>query len=281
MGHIVDELIEERSKGLRTRPWLWKFITTALYPILGYKKAIALIDAVQDKEALDILRHVSDLLELRIETTGLEHVPKTGKAMLVANHPAGIADGIAVYDALRERREDLVIFANRDAIRMAPGLASHIIPVEWVEEKRTRERQREMIKHIVEAFREEKLVIIFPSGRLAYLRWKGLTERPWQTTAVNLAQKYQCNIIPMHIKARNSAFFYLVSLFSEELRDITLFHELLNKKRQKYRMRIGAPVSAEGDIREVTDQLERYVVDRLSKGDQSCARPERPLLIPD
>ncbi len=281
MGHIVDELIEERSKGLRTRPWLWKFITTALYPILGYKKAIALIDAVQDKEALDILRHVSDLLELRIETTGLEHVPKTGKAMLVANHPAGIADGIAVYDALRERREDLVIFANRDAIRMAPGLASHIIPVEWVEEKRTRERQREMIKHIVEAFREEKLVIIFPSGRLAYLRWKGLTERPWQTTAVNLAQKYQCNIIPMHIKARNSAFFYFVSLFSEELRDITLFHELLNKKRQKYRMRIGAPVSAEGDIREVTDQLERYVVDRLSKGDQSCARPERPLLIPD
>ena len=85
----------------------------------------------------------------------------------------------------------------------------------------------------------------------------------------------------MHIKARNSAFFYFVSLFSEELRDITLFHELLNKKRQKYRMRIGAPVSAEGDIREVTDQLERYVVDRLSKGDQSCARPERPLLIPD
>ena len=62
MGHIVDELIKERSEGLRTRPWLWKFITTALYPILGYKKAIALIDAVQDKEALDILRHVSDLL---------------------------------------------------------------------------------------------------------------------------------------------------------------------------------------------------------------------------
>ena len=281
MGHIVDELIKERSEGLRTRPWLWKFITTALYPILGYKKAIALIDAVQDKEALDILRYVSDLLELRIETTGLEHVPKTGKAMLVANHPAGIADGIAVYDALRKRREDIVIFANRDAIRMAPGLASHIIPVEWVEEKRTRERQREMIKHIVAAFRDEKLVIIFPSGRLAYLRWNGLTERPWQTTAVNLAQKYQCNIVPMHIKARNSAFFYFVSQFSEELRDITLFHELLNKKRQKYLMRIGPPVSAEGDIREVTDQLERYVVDRLAKGDQSCARPERPLLIPD
>ncbi len=280
MGHVVDELIEERSEGLRTRPWLWKFITTALYPVLGYKKAIELVDAVQGLDALGVLNHVSDWLELRIETTGLEHVPETGRAMLIANHPAGIADGIAVYDALRKRRKDIVFFANRDAIRMAPGLAANIIPVEWVEEKRTRERQREMIRHIVEAFRNEKLVVIFPSGRLAYLRWNGLTERPWQTTAVNLAQKYQCDIVPMHIRARNSVFFYVVSMFSAELRDITLFHELLNKKRQKYRLQIGAPISAEGDIREVTELLEEYVVERLARGDEQCRRLTEPVCLP-
>ena len=187
MGHIVDELIDERSQGLRTRPWLWKFITTALYPFLGYKKAIALVDDAQGLDGSGVLNYISNWLQLRVETSGLDHVPKTGRAILVANHPAGIADGIAVYDALRERREDVVYFANRDAIRMAPGLESHIIPVEWVEEKRTRERQREMIKKMVDAFRSEKLVVIFPSGRLAYLRLSGLTERPWQSTAVNLS----------------------------------------------------------------------------------------------
>jgi len=280
MGHIVDQLIEERSHGLRTRPWLWKFITTALYPILGYKSAIQLIDNVQGLDGAGVLDYVSNLLQLRVETSGLDYVPKTGRGILIANHPAGIADGIAVYDALRKRRQDIVIFANRDAIRMAPGLASHIIPVEWVEEKRTRERQREMIKKMVDAFRSEKLVVIFPSGRLAYLRLSGLTERPWQSTAVNLAQKYQCSIVPMHIKARNSAFFYAVSLFSAELRDITLFHELLNKRGQKYRLRIGAPVHAEGDVKELTEQLEHYVTERLSRGDERCERLNQPVLLP-
>jgi len=281
MGHIVDQLIEERSHGLRTRPWLWKFITTALYPILGYKSAIQLIEDVQGMDGSGVLDYVSNWLQLKVETSGVEHVPKTGRAILIANHPAGIADGVAVLDALRERREDIVFFANRDAIRMAPGLESHIIPVEWVEEKRTRERQREMIKAMVDAFRSEKLVVIFPSGRLAYLRLNGLTERPWQTTAVNLAQKYQCPIVPMHIKARNSAFFYAVSLFSAELRDITLFHELLNKKGKKYRLRIGAPVSAEGDVKQVTERLEHYVTERLSRGEERCENSKKPALLPD
>ena len=83
----------------------------------------------------------------------------------------------------------------------------------------------------------------------------------------------------MHIKARNSAFFYAVSLFSAELRDITLFHELLNKKRQKYRLRIGASVSAEGDVKEVTERLERYVTQRLSRGDEQCDNPKQPLVL--
>ena len=279
MVHVVDQLIEERSSGLRARPWLWKLVTTMLYPALGYRKAIELADEVQELDGLDILSYVSDYLQLRVEASGLEHVPKTGKAILIANHPAGIADGVAIYDALHERRDDIVFFANRDAIRMAPGLASNIIPVEWIEENRTRQRQREMIKQIVEAFRSQKLVVIFPSGRLAYLSSQGLTERPWQTTAVNLAQKYSCDIVPMHISARNSVFFYFVSMFSEELRDITLFHELLNKKHQKYRLRIGAPVSASGEVREVTERLEKYVVDRLSQGDEHCAKSGPELLV--
>lgn len=271
MRHIVDELIDERSAGLRSHPWLWRLITTVFYPVLGYDRAKALIDAVQDLNGVEVLNYVSEQLQLNVTTTGLEYLPTSGRAMLIANHPAGIADGIAVYDALIRRRDDIVIFANRDAVRMAPGLASHIIPVEWVEEKRNRSQQRDMIRQIVEAFRAEKLVVIFPSGRLAHLTWSGLKERLWQTTAVNLAQKYGCDIVPMHIKARNSMFFYAVSLISDELRDITLFHELLNKKNKNYRLQLGAPINPAGEIRDVTQALEYYVTQKLSKGVEHCA----------
>ena len=158
MRHIVDELIEERSAGLRSHPWLWRLITGAFYPVLGYKRAKALIDAVHSLDGSEVLNHVSDQLQLNVTTTGLDYVPTNGRAMLIANHPAGIADGVAVYETLLQRREDILIFANRDAVRMAPGLATHIIPVEWVEEKRTRAQQRDMIRQIVEAFRATRPV---------------------------------------------------------------------------------------------------------------------------
>ncbi len=276
MRHVVDQLIDERSEGLRSRPWLWRLITSLFYPILGYERAKTLVDQVQNLSGEEVLDSVSSQLQLKVSTSGLEHLPTRGRAMLVANHPAGIADGIAVYDAIKHLREDVVIFANRDAVRMAPGLASHIIPVEWIEEKRTRAQQRDMIRQIVAAFRAEKLVVIFPSGRLAYLKWSGLTERPWQTTAVNLAQKYCCEIIPMHINARNSLLFYAVSLISDELRDITLFHELMNKRNKTYRLNIGAPIDPAGDVREVTDALEHYVTQQLSKGDAHCTALRKP-----
>ena len=73
---------------------------------------------------------------------GLHHLPRTGRCVIVANHPTGIADGIAVHDALKAARPDMVFYANSDAHRVSPRLSETLIPVEWVEKKRTRERTR-------------------------------------------------------------------------------------------------------------------------------------------
>ena len=44
--------------------------------------------------------YVSRLLSLDLDITGLEHIPTSGAFIIAANHPTGIADGVAVYDAL-------------------------------------------------------------------------------------------------------------------------------------------------------------------------------------
>jgi putative hemolysin len=63
-------------------------------------------------------------------------------------------------------------------------------------------------------------------------------------SAAMIARKYDLPIIPLHIRARNSALFYLFDLVHPTLRDITLFYETLNKDRQPYRLTIGEPISA-------------------------------------
>ena len=81
-----------------------------------------------------------------------------------------------------------------------------------------------------------------------------------------MARKFNLPVIPLHITARNSVLFYLFDRIHPTLRDITLFHEVLNKKHQPYRLNIGAPIdpatlpSGSAEATEVLRQRTRYGV---------------------
>jgi hypothetical protein len=107
-----------------------------LYRLLDYDRARRMADAIADLPGRETLDYVSELLALEVEAAGLEHVPTAGKVVIICNHPTGIADGLAVYQGLKAIRGDMIFYANADALRVSPRLASVIIPVEWVEHKR-------------------------------------------------------------------------------------------------------------------------------------------------
>jgi len=267
--HIVDMLIEERSRGLHSNKLVWPIVRAFFFPLLRYREAIRMADHIRDLTAAEIFDHMSELLTLDLRVSGQDSIPETGTAIFVANHPTGIADGFVVHDILSPIRKDAVYLANRDAIRVAAGLDQMVIPVEWVDEKRSRERSRETFRALVSAFRDQRAIVIFPSGRLARMENKKLVERPWTITAVNLARKYDAPIIPMYIDGRNSGLFYFLWHLSLELKDMTLFHEVLNKKGQRYDVTIGAPIlpsDLKGDAQQVTDRLRSYLLHDLVSG---------------
>jgi putative hemolysin len=278
--HIVDTLIEERASHLMAKPLLWRTIRPIILPLLGYRRTIEVIDEVGNLPGRQIFQYVSDQLRMNVKTEGIEHIPASGGAVIMPNHPAGIADGIAVFDAVKSIRQDLVFFANRDAVRAAPGLADAIIPVEWVDDKRTHERRKETVKSMVRAFRDQQLVVIFPSGRLAQPTLRGLRERPWQPTAMNLALKYDTPIIPMHIHGGNSWLYYLFYYINQELRDMTLFRELFNKVEAEYRITVAEPfrpgpmmVDHGNDLESMTEHLRQFVAEELPGGSRPFEAP--------
>lgn len=240
--HIVDTLIEERAGRLLKHPLVWQTLRQLLNPLLKYDHAVRIADEIAGFSGLEVFEHVSAELRLRTEVSGLEHVPESGFVFVVVNHPTGIADGIAVYDALSPVRPDLCFLANRDAIRVAGGLADMIIPVDWRKEFRTTAKTRETVQGLNAAAKQHRAVVIFPSGRLAYMTWRGLVERPWLATTVTLARRYGAPILPLHIKSRNSWLYYALAQIGNELRDITVFNELLNKRGARVGMTFGPPV---------------------------------------
>jgi len=224
-------------------------------------------DDIAPMTANEAFEHLSSNLDLDLSVSGLENLPREGRVIIASTHPTGIADGIAMFDALKNARPDMVFYANRDAIRAATQLEDIIIPVEWLQEKRTRQRSRETLAATREAFDAERCLVIFPSGRLAFMDDdKVLTEQEWMSSVVSLARKFECQVVPVNMSARNSWLYYWFRNLGPELRDITLFNELLNKKGKSFNLRFGSPISPDdlaGDPETVTAALRQHAVENI------------------
>jgi putative hemolysin len=259
--HIVDVLIEERAPKLSASA-AWPLLRPALYTILNYDKAVRMADMIAPMSGREALESISNLLSVKLEVRGLERMPKDGAFLILANHPTGITDGIALYDAVKHKRPDILFYANSDAERVCPRFGETLIPVEWVLAKRTRERTRVTLKMTDEAFAANRPLGIFPAGRLARMRDGRLLDPEWMPTAASLARKYELPILPVHMSGPYSFWFHSFAKFSAELRDITLFHELLNKQGKTYKLTFGPLIGAEhasGDSTSVIRKLKYYV----------------------
>lgn len=241
--HIIDTLIAERAPKLCGSP-AWPLARGPLHALLSYGKARALAEAVAPMGGREALDYVSGLLSIDITVRGLDNLPAKGAALVLCNHPTGIADGVAVYDALKARRPDILFYANADALRVCPRLGEALIPVEWVEAKRTLAQTRGVLERTRAALKAGQALVIFPAGRLATKVRGRLTDKPWQASAVSIARWSGAPIVPMHLTGPWSTLFHLFDGRFQELRDITLFHEMLNKRGRRFSLIVGKPISA-------------------------------------
>ncbi len=259
--HIVDVLIEERAPDL-SRSVYWRYVRPPLYKALHYDKARRMADAIAPLPGRDAMEHIAELLRLRVQVRGIERIPADGRVVIVANHPTGIADGVAMYDGLKTLRPDICFFANADAHRVCPGFIDCLIPVEWVLTKRNHEKTKLTLRMASQAFKDERAIMIFPAGRLARRQDGIIQDPPWEASAVSLARKNKAPVTPIHVRGPYPIYFHTFDRFSKELRDITLFHELLNKAGQLYTLTVGPLIPPEhlaGDAAEVSHRLKLYV----------------------
>lgn len=243
MKDRIDPLIAERAPWLASKKPHIATIRRLLDRTLSYDKTIRIAEELEHAEAADIMTHMGKMLAKEVSVSGLSNIPRHGPALIVCNHPTGIADGIILWHLLAPIRPDLYFYANRDILRVMPQLDALIAPVEWRKDKRSHGKTRETMAFTRTAVDDGRLGVIFPSGRLAKRRGLRLYERPWMASAAMLARKFDLPVIPVNLRARNSALFYIFDLIHPTLRDITLFHETLNKSKQPYVVSVGEAIS--------------------------------------
>jgi putative hemolysin len=260
--HIVDQLILERAPRLMTNAWTRDACIAFLRQPLRYAEARAMADRMATLSGAQIMDLVASELALEVEESGQRYLAARGPAILVANHPTGLADGIALWQSVGRRRRDMRFLVNGDALRVAPGLVDVMIPIELTPARRSRAASRAAFRHLEEAIERGQLLVVFPSGRLAYLSWRGLRERIWLPSVLSIARRHNLPIVPLHIAARNSPTFYALSMLASELRDVTLFRELLNKRGRRFRLSYGPALDAAclpADPKAAVDVLQHHV----------------------
>ncbi|MDI3325615.1 lysophospholipid acyltransferase family protein [Pontibacterium granulatum] len=165
------------------------------------------------------------------------NIPSSGRVLIVANHPLGALDGLALLKAIGEVRRDVKIVAN-DLLMNFDPLKSLFLPVDNMG-KSTRKRD---IARIVEALQNEEAVIVFPAGEVSRAGVTGIKDGKWNSGFIRFARKANAPILPTFIGGKNSSLFYGASYINRNLSTLLLAREMFNKKSVSIPMKVGEPI---------------------------------------
>ena len=176
----------------------------------------------------------------QVSGDSINHIPSEGRLLIVANHPLGTLDGLALLKLVRSVRPDVRIVANRVLLHME-HLQSVFLPIDVLTDKQS---LKQSYKAMLQALENDEAIIIFPAGEVARITPKGIVDGPWQNGFIKLAKTSYSPVLPIYIKAKNSALFYSLSMLYKPLGTFMLVSEMFNKKHQDIKFKIGAPVPA-------------------------------------
>ena len=260
--HPIDEIIEERCPKLMSNKYLWSVIKPTIFKIFKYQTAKKITDDISNISGFECFNYLTNLLKFNLDIRNIELVPEHGPIILAGNHPTGLTDGIVMFEVMKDRRPDYTLYANIDMIKLSKGFEDIIIPVDWNDDNKNIGKSKEILKRTKETLNEGKCLLVFPSSRLSKRKGFKLFERPWLNTIVKLSKKYNAPIIPFHMDGHNSLFYYFLDIFNEELKNISLFSELVNKEEFKYTITFGRqidPLDINGDIDKETLRIQNHV----------------------
>jgi len=174
----------------------------------------------------------------QVSPDSYNNIPSEGRLLIVANHPIGTLDGLALVKLIRSVRPDVRIVANQVLYNMEP-LQSIFLPVDVLSKKTSHKKSYQTM---LTALKNEEAIILFPAGEVSRITPKGIRDGKWKTGFIKLAKKAKSPILPIHIKASNSALFYGMSTLYKPLGTFMLVQEMFNKKNQELNFKVGSPI---------------------------------------
>lgn len=190
------------------------------------------------------------LLELTIplDPIALNGIPKTGPLVIVANHPYGVLDGIAICWLMEKVRKDFLVLTHAALLR-APEARPYLLPVDFSGTAEATAANLDTRKKARAHLDQGGAIVVFPAGAISTspdrFGQKPATDWPWQPFTAQLIQRSRAPVVPIFFHGQNSRLFQIVSHMSSTLRLALIFKEVRDRMGSSLAITIGAPIAPE------------------------------------
>jgi putative hemolysin len=242
----VEQTLTERLPWLAQHPLIRRQVAGMLGRLADQDGFNRTLNAIGEAEGFDFVERTLDLLGVSYYANPREreNIPVEGGVLIVANHPLGMIDALALVQLVGSVRSDVRILAN-DWLMSIPQLHKLLLPVD-VFGKGAASRMRDIYR----ALDNGEALIVFPAGEVSRMRPDGVRDGRWSDGFARLAQRGRTPVLPIHVAARNSAMFYGLSMLAKPLSTAMLPREAISPVSRRIGFSVGALVS--------TDELEQH-----------------------
>ena len=280
----------ERTLSSRFPAWFAGGRAPVARPLVRALGRVSRLDAVNDflrahahLTGFAFVEAALDRLDCRwlVDQVERERIPHEGPVVIVANHPMGAIDALALLSFVGSIRRDVRILANDFLSEFFPGLGDLLLPLRILGGRPS----PESLAAVDAALAAGMAVIVFPAGEVSRLTPAGIADTRWRRGFLRFADKARADVVPVHLGGRNSALFYGLSAIYKPLGTALLPREMFARGGSRIEIRVGYARPARALIEESRGLDQALAVVRRSlyaigKGREACTPKLAPLAHP-
>lgn len=235
----VESFLNERFPNLPERKLIYSSLCKILKHLFHENEFLLFEKRYPHLQGLDFVEQALQHFQFSYSTfhDEIERIPTQGRVVIIANHPIGSLDGLALLYMIGKIRKDVKVVANEVLGAIQP-LKSLLLSVDNMNGNTAKQNLRDIYSHL----NHEGAVIIFPAGSVSRLAMTGIKDSQWNTGFLKIANRTQSPILPVYVNGRNSSWFYSVSLFARPLSTLFLVDEMFKQENKNISIRIGHPI---------------------------------------
>ncbi|RUL62315.1 GNAT family N-acetyltransferase [Dyella dinghuensis] len=258
----VEQALTERLPWLAQHPMIRRPVAGMLGRLADETGFNRTLDRIGNVEGLAFAEKALEVLgcSYHVVQREREHIPVEGAVLIVANHPLGMLDAMALVNLVGSVRQDVRILGN-DFLAALPQMNPLLLQVDVFGSGAA-----SRLRNVYRALDRGEALIVFPAGEVSRMGPAGVRDGRWSEGFARLAMRSKAPVLPIHVAARNSAVFYGLSMLAKPLSTAMLPREAVATHVSRIGFSVGALVGvdelekrSDGSPQRAADLMRRHV----------------------